>query len=91
MFQMWVKLNRKGHAVRQMTIEDDREVNRTKKVFDALAKACKEMDLSQPIWLEKNVKEFQQRHKTRFTADNFVEALEYDNLEIQILEEDDFY
>ena len=36
-----------------------------------------------------NIKEFQKHDKTRFYSDNFVESIEFDYLEIQIIEEDD--
>ncbi len=88
MFQLWVKIKQKGRCLKQVTISDEREVNRTKKVMDGIEKACRDMDLSQPFWLESNIKEFRTRSKTRFTADNFIEGIEFDCMEIQVLEED---
>lgn len=88
MFQLWVKERRKGKTLRSTVISDERDVNRTKKIFDGLEKACKEFDLSVPIWLEANIKEFGSRSRTKFTADNFIEKPEFDCLEIQVLEED---
>ena len=63
---------------------------RTHKIFGALDKACHMFDLSVPIWLDKNVSEFQRRGKTRFGKDNFIEEIDFDYLEMQILEEDEF-
>ena len=62
--------------------------NRTRKVFDAVDEVCYEFDLSRPVWLDKNINEFKRRDKTRFDQDNFIDSLEFDYLEIQVIEED---
>ena len=45
-------------------------------------------DLSKPIWLNSNIEEFKRRSKTRFNKDNFVDEIEFDFMEMEILEED---
>lgn len=74
--------------LRDITIEDDREETRTHKIFQALDKICYEFDLSKPIWLETTIAEFKRHAKTRFYQDNFVDEIEFDYLEIQVIEED---
>ncbi len=68
----------------------DEEDTRTHKVLHALEDGCRELDLAAPIWLDKNIKEFKRAAKTRFYQDNFIETIEFDYLELQILEEDLF-
>ena len=65
----------------------DRDDTRTHKIFSALDDICSEFDLSRPIWLDANVREFKRYKRTRFKADNFVETIDFDYLEISILEE----
>ena len=48
-------------------------------------------DRGKPIWLSSNVSEFQRHSKTRFRKDSFIEEIPFDYLEIQVIEEDDFY
>ena len=60
---------------------------RTHKVFHTLDELCREFDLGRPIWLERNIREFQRHSKTRFHQDSFIEEIDFDYLEIQILEE----
>ena len=69
-------------------IEDGSSDTRTHKVFHALEEVCYQFDLSKPIWLDKTVAEFKRHNKARFTQDNFIEGIEFDYLEIQIIEED---
>ena len=56
-------------------------------VFQAVEEICQEFDLSQPIWLDSNIKEFQRHARTRFRKDSFIEAIEFDYLEIHVIEE----
>ena len=67
--------------------EDDPSKSRTAKVFHAVTEICMAFDLAEPIWLDSNIKEFQRRDKTRFTQDNFIESIEFDYLEIHVIEE----
>lgn len=89
MFRMWGKIWKSNHLIKDMVaINDDRELNRTKKVFEAIDDICIEFDLSRPIWLDCNIEEFKRYDKTRFGKDNFIENVDFDYLEIQVIEED---
>ena len=69
-------------------IEDTRADTRTHKIFRALDEVCCQFDLGKPIWLDKNIRDFKRNSKTRFSQDNFIETIDFDYLEIQIIEED---
>ena len=89
MFRLWVKIIASGKIVKNMTIENsDSSLNRTKKIFQAIDEACYAYDLSKPLWLDKNISEFKKSSKTRFTKDNFVDEIDFDYLEIEVIEED---
>lgn len=88
MFRMWGKIWKSNRLIRDMVVEDDRADTRTHKVFAALDTLCLAFDLAAPIWLDANIAEFQRRSKTRFGADSFIDSIDFDYLEIQVLEED---
>lgn len=88
MFRLWGKIWRDNHMLRDTVICDDSDDTRTHKVFHALEQICYEFDLGNPIWLDSTITEFQRRSKTRFHQDNFIEHIDFDFLEIQIIEED---
>ena len=89
MFRLWAKIITSGKIVKNMTIENsDSSLNRTKKIFHAIDEACYAYDLSKPLWLDKNINEFKKNSKTRFTKDNFVDEIDFDYLEIEVIEED---
>lgn len=87
MFRLWGKIWKENHLIKDTVICDDSEDTRTHKIFHALDAICYEFDLSKPIWLDSNIEEFKKRDKTRFSKDNFVDSIEFDYLEIQIIEE----
>ena len=88
MFRMWGKLWKDNHLLRDtVAANGDYSMSRTSMVFQALDEICREFDLGQPIWLDSNIKDFKLHAKTRFGRDHFIESVDFDYLEIQILEE----
>ena len=88
MFRLWAKIIKDNHLLKDTVICDDSEDTRTHKVFHAIEEACYEFDLGKPIWLDSTISEFKRHDKARFSADNFIESIEFDYMEIQIIEED---
>ena len=88
MFRLWAKTFQNNHMLRDICIEDGSDDTRTHKIFRALDEICLQFDLSKPIWLDKTVAEFKRHRKTRFTQDNFIDNIDFDYLEIQVIEED---
>ncbi len=88
MFRMWGKIWKNNHMLRDTVIcMTDYSMSRTAMVFQSLDDICYEFDLSKPIWLDANIMEFKRLDKTRFTQDNFIEQIDFDSLEIQVIEE----
>lgn len=89
MFRMWCKIFSENHMMQDIVIEDNNpDKSRTAKVFDAIDKACTGFNLGRPIWLKKNITEFKRFDKARFYQDNFIETIDFDFLEIHVIEED---
>lgn len=85
--KIWFKMFSDARIIKAETVEITDEDTRTHKIFKGLEEICNMFDLANPIWLESNINEFKQSSKTRFGKDNFVEEIEFDYLEMQILEE----
>lgn len=88
MFRMWAKIIKDNHLLRDTTICNDKDMTRTKKVFGAMDELCYEFDLGVPIWLDSNIADFKRNAKTRFRQESFIEHIDFDYLEIQVIEED---
>ncbi|MDO4345413.1 MAG: hypothetical protein Q4C50_11475 [Eubacteriales bacterium] len=89
MFRLWGKIWTENRLVTDITICDDSNDTRTHKIFRGLDEICVKLDLGKPIWLDANIRDFQRHSKTRFTQDSFIEHIDFDFLEIQVIEEDD--
>ncbi|MFT3984600.1 MAG: hypothetical protein QM697_11885 [Lachnospiraceae bacterium] len=87
MFRLWARIFKDNRMLRDTVICNDTEVTRTHKVFAAIEDICYEFDLSKPIWLDSTAEEFRCHSKTRFSQDNFIDTIDFDYLEIQIIEE----
>ena len=89
MFRMWGKIWKDNHLIRDTVIcQTDYSISRTSMVFQSLDDICYEFDLSKPIWLDSTIEEFRRHAKTRFYQDNFIDQIDFDFLEIQVIEED---
>ena len=88
MFRLWGKIWKDNHLLSDITIKDDSDDTRTHKIFRGLDEICMEMDLGKPLWLDSNISEFKRHSRTRFSQDSFIEQIEFDFLEIQVIEED---
>lgn len=88
MFRLWGKTLKNNRMLSDTVVCDSSSDTRTHKIFQALDEICYEFDLSKPIWLENNISEFRRHAKTRFYQDSFIDSIDFDYLEIQIIEED---
>lgn len=89
MFRLWAKIIKNNKMIKDMVVcNEDPDLRRTQKVFAAIDDICYEYDLSKPIWLESNIKDFKRNDKTRFNQDNFIDSIGFDYLEIHVIEED---
>lgn len=89
MFRIWFKLWKDGRIIKDMTITRPEKDTRTHKIFSSLEECCRSFDLEQPLWLDSNIKEFKLHSRTRFNQDSFIESLDFDYMEMQMLDEDE--
>ena len=88
MFRLWARILRSNRILKDTVISSDAADTRTHKIFNALHEVCMQFDLEEPIWLDSNIQDFKRHAKTRFTQDSFIEHVNFDYLEIQVIEED---
>lgn len=89
MFRLWGKIWKQNHLIRDVVVCNDNPTEtRTHKIFDAIEEICLKFDLSRPIWLDSTVVDFKKHSRTRFTQDSFIDTIDFDFLEIHVIEED---
>ena len=88
MFRLWGKIFENNHLVKDIVICNDSEtLNLTGKIFAAIDDICVAFDLERPMWFDSNIEDFKRHDKVRFTQDNFIEHIDFDYLEIHVIEE----
>ena len=80
---LWVKEIRHHRIDRQATAPCTRDDPQ-----DALAEACRELDIPTPLWLDKHQREWDEFGMTRFLPDAFFESVPFDRLEIEYIDPD---
>ena len=86
--RIWARQFKDTRMLCDELVVDNSAETRTHKVFSAIEKISKNMDLPQPIWLERNIKSFKRNSVVRFEKDSFIEEVPFDYLEIRVIEED---
>ena len=89
MFRLWAKMFTDNRMIKDMVVcNEDPTLRRTQKIFAAIDEVCHAYDLSKPIWLKPTIADFKKHDKVRFTKDNFIDQIDFDYLEIHVIEED---
>ena len=86
--RIWAKLIKDNKILKDMVVENYDNDTRTHKVFNAIDRISHDIDRSRPRWLEATVNDFKRHDKCRFYQDNFIDEIDFDYLEIRVLEED---
>jgi hypothetical protein len=58
-------------------------------VSQCLQEACVKLDIARPMWLSPNGRDMEQYRRTSLNQDNFLEQINFDRMEIEILEEEE--
>ena len=88
MFRLWGKMMKENRMLRDIVISNgDYTMSRTAMVFDAIDQICYAFDLGHPVWLDKTIEEFKRTIRRVLPRTIFIESIDFDYLEIQVLEE----
>ena len=87
MFRLWGKKWKDNKLLQDTVICNDTDDTRTHKILHALDDICCEFDLSVPIWLDTTIEDFKKHAKARFYQDSFIDTIDFDYLEIHVIEE----
>lgn len=77
---IWVRGMKNGRIVKQITVPATFE-----DPISPLQEALKQLDLPNPMWLDKNQKEWDSFLQTRFYPQDFLEYLPFDRLEVEYI------
>lgn len=90
MFRLWGKIIKNNRFLADHVFElKAPEMPRADKVAQGLEALCYHFDIQKPMWFSDNDKDYGQFGKTRFNQHHFIESIDFDYFEIEIIEDDD--
>jgi hypothetical protein len=72
--------------IREMTVEQPESQEKwVRQLENCLVELCRRLEVPLPLWLKKNTHEFARFHQTLFFADQFVEPIHFDRMQIRLI------
>lgn len=89
MYRLWGKIMKSNRFKADNVFEMDRPtLSREEKLKEGLEFLCYHFDIQLPMWLSDNEKDFAMYGKTRFYQDHFIENINFDYFEVEVIEDD---
>lgn len=89
MYRLWGKIIKDTRFVKDHVFElDNRQLDRKEKLNEGLDFLSLHFDIQKPMWFPDNEKDFNQFAKTRFHKDHFIETIDFDYFEVEVIEDD---
>ena len=86
MYRLWAIIRKHNKIVRDMVASCDKEtLSPNDCLHQCIHEICYEFDLQRPMWLTKNQREYEEFRRVVLTQDNFIESINFDALELEVL------
>ncbi|NLO82494.1 MAG: hypothetical protein GX094_05470 [Clostridiales bacterium] len=90
MFRLWGIVRKNNKIIMDMVSEyNGADLSEQDRLHRCIEEICYNLDLERPIWLEKNQREYQEYKRTVLTQDNFIERINFDTLELEVISDDE--
>jgi len=87
MYRLWGKVMKNSKFVADHVFElEGSDLDRRGKTDEGIESLCYHFDLQKPMWFSDNDKDFNQFGKTRFTQQHFIETIDFDYFEVEIID-----
>tara|TARA_Y100001933_G_C18990207_1_gene560212 strand:- start:1738 stop:2007 length:270 start_codon:yes stop_codon:yes gene_type:complete len=87
MFRLWGKIIKGNNIKSDHVFElDTKGLTLDDKIDQGLESLCNHFDIQKPMWFNDNYKDIGLIGKTRFIDHHFIETINFDYLEIEIIE-----
>lgn len=87
MIKLWAKIKSNNKIIMEKLIEIDDSDNEEDQLFDSINTVCYEFDIERPMWLPKNQREYENFRRIILTQDNFIDEINFDLLEIELIDD----
>ncbi|MBS7263434.1 MAG: hypothetical protein KIG36_07495 [Eubacteriales bacterium] len=89
MVKMWIKLN-KNHRIAHQDVYfcEEALLSTDDGILDSMRDVCRKLDVPAPVILPKHVNEMATFGRVVFKPGDFIESVDFDSMETEILRED---
>jgi len=89
MYRIWGKIMKSNRFKADHIVAiDNHALSKEEKLDMALDEFTLKFDIQKPLWFDKNSKDMKQFGRTQFFEDQFIETIDFDYFEIEIIEDD---
>ncbi len=86
MYKLWAKKINNHKIINSITVKNKEDISLVDKRDKCLKEICQKLDISVPIWLKKHDMEFSQFKYVIFYPHDFVDEVDFDKLEIELID-----
>lgn len=87
MFRLWGKIMKNNDLIDDEVFElEDSNLSLKEKTDLGIKSLCYHFDLQKPMWLSDNDNDFNMLASTRFFNQHFIETIDFDYFEIEVIE-----
>lgn len=87
MYKLWAKKIKNNCIIASLNIKNNEPISLHEKRDKCIKEICQKFDLSVPVWLKKHEHDFLQYKYVTFYADDFVDDIDFDKLEIDLIDD----
>lgn len=89
MTRIWFKLVRNQKILQDLVIEVKKKKNKKDMIVGALEEVCMAFNLQKPMWFSDVEKDLTQFGRASFKQVHFIEEIDFDYLEFEIIEDEE--
>lgn len=87
MYKLWAKKIKDNKIIASLNTKNNENIASSQKLDKCFKEICQKFDLSVPLWLEKHDAEFSQFKYVTFYHDDFIDDIDFDKLEIELIDD----
>lgn len=87
MYKLWARKIKDNKIIASLNIKNNENISSSEKLEKCLKEICQKLDLSVPLWIKKHNIEFSQFKYVTFYQDDFIDDIDFDKLEIELIDD----
>ncbi len=87
MYKLWARKISRNKIINSITVKNKDNISNIDKRDKCLKEICQKLDISVPVWLKKHETEFSQFKSVTFYPQDFVDEVDFDKLEVELIDD----